>query len=87
MPKAKTYNNREALMKALAAVIDAAPEKERNVLSQALEDYAYAYPRSYRQMDRGGQLVASFLNTIEEAADCRIIRDNCDLPDRGALDD
>jgi hypothetical protein len=37
-------------------------------------------------MDRGGLLVASFLNTIEEAADCRIIRNDADLPDQGALD-
>jgi hypothetical protein len=87
MPKAKAYNNREALMKALAAVIDAAPEKERNTLAQALQDYAYAYPRSYRQMDRGGQLIASVLNTIEEATDCRIYRNDADLPDQGALDD
>jgi uncharacterized protein YdiU (UPF0061 family) len=87
MPKAQAYNNREALVKALAAVINAAPERERNTLSQALEDYAYAYPRSYRDLEKSGKLIASLLDCMEESADCRIHRNACSLPDQGALDD
>jgi hypothetical protein len=87
MPKAQAYNNREALVKALAAAIAAAPNKERSVLSQALEDYAYAYPRSYVTLERSGRLIASLLDCMEESADCRIHRNSAGLPDQGALDD
>jgi hypothetical protein len=87
MTKAKSYNHpREALMTALAHVIEAAPSKERTQLSEALEQYAYAFPHQYRKMDRGGTLISSVLCTIEESADCRILRDNADLPDQEALD-
>jgi hypothetical protein len=87
MTKAKAYNHREALVSALAAVINTAPEKERNVLCQALTDYAYAYPRSYVTLERSGKLIASMLDCIEENADCRIDRNSAGLPDQGALDD
>jgi hypothetical protein len=73
---------RQDLLAALAAVIAAAPEKERNKLAQTLEDYAYRYSNSFKQMAAGSSMLAQMIDTIEETSDARIMRDNCGRPDR-----
>jgi hypothetical protein len=48
---------RQTMIDALAAVIQAAPEEKRNSLAQAIEDYAIANSRSYRDLTNKGTLV------------------------------
>jgi uncharacterized protein YukE len=76
-----TTPTRQDLLSALAAVIAHAPEKDRSKLGQTLQDYAYKYARSYKQMSAGSTMLAQLLDTIEEASDARIARDLCGLPD------
>jgi hypothetical protein len=75
---------RQTMIDALAAVIQAAPAKERSILAQAVEDYALTYSNSYRQMTRGNTMVNSLLDCIEENAEARIERDSVGTPIRAA---
>jgi hypothetical protein len=76
--------SRKDVMDALADVILNALEADRNRLSAVLEDYAYTFSGSYRGMTKGGAFLAELLDTLEEAADCRIYRDASGTPDRSA---
>lgn len=76
---------RQELLLALANTIAHAPDADRNRLAQALEDYAYGYSRSYKQMTAGGTMLASLLDTLEEASDARIHRDASGTPDERSI--
>ncbi len=75
------HPKRDELLTALHNVIASAPESERNILSQSLEDFAYTYSRSYRDLYSKG-LISDVLETLEEAAECRINRDATGTPVR-----
>jgi hypothetical protein len=64
--------SRQAVMKALMLALANAPEFQRNVLAQALEEYGKTYHRSYNDMRKGGGFMADLLDTIEQATECRI---------------
>lgn len=74
--------SRQAFLAALHRAVAAAPEKERNVLSQCLEDYAYRWPRSYQTMTQGVGLIAEVLSVLEESSDARIHKTESGLPFR-----
>jgi len=53
-------------------VLDAAPDRHKNKLAQAYEDYVNKFGRSIRQ---GSPLQNQLMNTIEEVTDARPERD------------
>jgi hypothetical protein len=76
---------RNELTKALAQLISNADAGDRGDLSEALEAYAYAFPRSYRDLEKKGGLVANLLAALEESSDARIYRNSSNLPDAREL--
>lgn len=61
----------QAVIDALLAVLDKAPEAERNALAQAIEDYARERPRTFRSLQRKGGLLVEVLETMIEGTDAR----------------
>lgn len=67
-------NSFQAVIEALTACIDAAPDKQKDALAQALEDYAKTYRRSYDDLTgpRAFPALKNMLLAVEEACEARI---------------
>ena len=65
----------QALDDALRAVVAAAPEAKRNALAQAVEDYAEARPRVFRDDVGKAGLHGTLFDTLIEASDARPLHD------------
>jgi hypothetical protein len=78
-----TNAKRQALLDALTTIIEKADGALQDKLSTALEEYAYTYARSYRDMTRGGTtMIAALLEVIEEASGAIIQTNSAGLPDK-----
>ena len=64
--------NATKLADILEATINAAPERERHILGQALEDYAATFPTTFNA--RKAPMPQALLDAIEEATEARIQR-------------
>jgi hypothetical protein len=77
---------RNELLDALHGLISNADDHDRALLSEALEQYAYCYPRSYStSRKKETSLVSALLDVLEEASDARIYRNSSGLPDAREL--
>lgn len=71
-------NSFDAVIEALSAIIDSAPDQQKDALAQALEDYANTYRRSWndligpRSAARTAPALSRMLLAIEEASEARI---------------
>lgn len=68
-----TTTKRDALMTALLACIEAAPEAKKGPLADAIQDYAATYHRTWNSaVDyRNNRLLAELLDAIVEGSDAR----------------
>ena len=65
-------NSFKAVIEALEACIAAAPDKQKDALAQALEDYASTYGQSYRDLYRSTPAMRDVIGAIAEASEAKV---------------